>query len=180
MNPTTQVADPVAGPGRLLWAATAARLLLAGVWIVAGWLKAVDLDASVRAVRAYQILPELGAQVVGAGLPLIEIVAGMLLLVGFGVRIGAALSVLMLAAFTVGIASAWARGLQIDCGCFGSGGALAVGKSPSYGWELARDMSLLLVAAALARYPASRYAVENVVPRARHAAAPTGEETPTR
>ena len=34
----------------------------------------------------------------------------------------AVLSALMLAGFVIGIASAWARGLQIECGCFGGGG----------------------------------------------------------
>jgi uncharacterized membrane protein YphA (DoxX/SURF4 family) len=162
------------------WAATVARLLLAGVWIVAGWLKAVDLDASVRAVRAYQLLPELAAQIVGAGLPLVEIVVGLLLLVGLGVRIAAAVSAVMLAAFVLGIASAWARGLQIDCGCFGSGGTLAAGQSPTYGWELARDAGLLLVAAALARHPLTRYAVDNRLSRARVPIPYTGEEHLTR
>lgn len=46
-----------------------ARLVVGGVWIAAGATKIGDLDASVRAVRAYQLLPELAAQVVGAALP---------------------------------------------------------------------------------------------------------------
>jgi uncharacterized membrane protein YphA (DoxX/SURF4 family) len=45
------------------------RLVLGGVWIVAGLSKVTDLGASVRAVRAYRLLPEVAAQVVGAGLP---------------------------------------------------------------------------------------------------------------
>jgi uncharacterized membrane protein YphA (DoxX/SURF4 family) len=161
------------------WAATIARLLLAGVWIVAGYLKVVDLDASVRAVRAYQLLPELAAQIVGAGLPLVEIGVGLLLLVGLGVRVAAAMSALMLAAFVLGIASAWARGLQIDCGCFGSGGTLAAGQSPTYGLELARDIGLLLVAAALARHPHTRCAVDDRLSQARIPTPSTGEEHPT-
>jgi Methylamine utilisation protein MauE len=41
-----------------LWAATAARLLLAGVWAWAALAKISDPDAAVRAVRAYELLPE--------------------------------------------------------------------------------------------------------------------------
>lgn len=142
------------------WLVLAGRLLLGAVWIVAGALKVTDLDASVRAVRAYRLLPDLAAQVLGAGLPVVEIVLGVLLVVGLGVRVAGALSVLLMGAFVVGIASAWARGLQIDCGCFGSGGALAAGESPTYGLELARDGALLAVAALLTWRPSGRFALD--------------------
>ena len=58
------------------WLPTAARLILGGVWIVSGALEATDLDASVRAVLSYRLLPEITAQVVGAGLPPLEIGLG--------------------------------------------------------------------------------------------------------
>jgi hypothetical protein len=73
-----------------------------------------------------------------------------------------------MAAFVVGIASAWARGLRIDCGCFGSGGALAAGEDPAYGWELARDGGLLLLALLLARWPAGHYALDGLLARGRN------------
>jgi uncharacterized membrane protein YphA (DoxX/SURF4 family) len=155
MLPTTS--SPPASP--LLWLGTAARLLLGGVWLVAGASKITDLDASVRAVRAYQLLPETAAQVVGAGLPLVELLLGVLLVAGAGVRAAAAVSAVLMLAFVVGIASAWARGLRIDCGCFGSGGELAAGQDPTYGVELARDIALTVLAALLTRWPAGRLAL---------------------
>jgi uncharacterized membrane protein YphA (DoxX/SURF4 family) len=144
----------------LPWLATAGRLLLGGVWIAAGWGKATDLAASVRAVRAYELLPEGLAQVVGAGLPFVEIALGALLVAGVATRISALVSAVLLAAFMIGIASAWARGLRIDCGCFGSGGSLGAGKEPTYGWELLRDGGLILVAALLALRPASKWSID--------------------
>lgn len=143
------------------WLVTAGRVVLGVVWLVAGFLKITDLDASVRAVRAYRLLPEFAAQVVGAGLPAAEILLGVLLLAGIWVRGAAVVSALFMAAFVVGIASAWARGLRIDCGCFGSGGTLAEGADPTYGWELARDVALLVLALLLARWPSGRLALEN-------------------
>jgi uncharacterized membrane protein YphA (DoxX/SURF4 family) len=145
------------------WLATLGRLVLAGVWIAAGLAKITDLDASVRAVRAYRLLPEIAAQVVGAGLPVVELLLGVLLLVGAGVRAGASVSAVLLLGFLVGIASAWARGLRIDCGCFGSGGELAAGESPSYGWDLARDGALFVLAVALARWPAGYLAIDGLL-----------------
>lgn len=147
---------------------TLGRLVLAGVWIVAGISKITDLDASVRAVRAYQILPEIGAQLVGAGLPAVEVLLGVLLLVGAGVRAGAWVSAVLMVIFMIGIASAWARGLQIDCGCFGSGGTLAEGARPTYGWELIRDGALLVLALLLARWPVGHFAVDGMLARKLH------------
>jgi uncharacterized membrane protein YphA (DoxX/SURF4 family) len=155
MPPTTS-----SRPASLLpWLGTAGRLLLGGVWLVAGASKITDLDASVRAVRAYRLLPETAAQVVGAGLPVVELLLGVLLVVGAGVRAAAAVSAVLMLAFVVGIASAWARGLQIDCGCFGSGGELAAGQDPGYGLDLARDAALMVLALLLTRWPAGRLAL---------------------
>ncbi|MDN5859453.1 MAG: DoxX family membrane protein [Pseudonocardia sp.] len=145
--------------------ATLARLLLGGVWLWAGLAKVTDLDASVRAVRAYDLLPEALVPPIGAALPLVEILLGVLLVVGAFVRPAAIGSAVLMAAFVAGIASAWARGLRIDCGCFGSGGLLAADEEPTYGWELARDAGLLLVAVLLAWRPASRFALEDVLGR---------------
>ena len=144
------------GGGLLL----AARLVLGGVWIAAGLTKITDLNASVRAVRAYQLLPEALAQVVGAALPPVEILLGVLLVVGLTVRAAAVVSAVLMAAFVVGIASVWARGLRIDCGCFGSGGQLAAGADPTYGWELARDAGLLVLALVLAYRPDTPFGLD--------------------
>ncbi|HEY2207284.1 MAG TPA: MauE/DoxX family redox-associated membrane protein [Pseudonocardia sp.] len=145
------------------WLPTLGRLVLGVVWIVAGYSKITDLDASVRAVRAYRLLPEIAAQVVGAGLPVVEVLLGVLLVVGAGVRAGAVVSALFMAAFMIGIGSAWARGLQIDCGCFGSGGQLAQGERPTYGWEMLRDGALLVLALLLVRWPAGALSVDGML-----------------
>jgi uncharacterized membrane protein YphA (DoxX/SURF4 family) len=158
------------GSGALPWLVTAGRLVLGGVWLAAGALKITDLDASVRAVRAYRLLPEIAAQVVGAGLPVVEILLGLLLVVGACVRAAAAVSALLMLAFVVGIAAAWARGLRIDCGCFGSGGELAAGQAPTYGWELARDAALTVLAVLLVRWPVGRFSIDGLFT--------TREETP--
>jgi uncharacterized membrane protein YphA (DoxX/SURF4 family) len=144
------------------WIRSAGRLLLAGVWLVAGGTKVSDLQGSVRAVHAYDLLPYEVSKVVGAALPFVEITIGLLLVAGFATRIAAVASSTLLVVFIGGIASAWARGLRIDCGCFGGGGELAAGRSPTYFWEIARDVALLAVAVYLVWRPASRLAVDNL------------------
>ena len=135
-----------------------ARIVLGVVWIVAGLIKLPDPAGSVRAVRAFQLLPEAVVPAVGYGLPLLEVALGLLLVLGVSVRIAAIVSAALLGAFLIGVGSAWARGLSIDCGCFGGGGAVASDQT-RYGTEILRDAVLLLVAAVLIRWPASRFAL---------------------
>ncbi len=145
------------------WARTAARLVLGGVLIAAGLVKLTDPEASVRAVRAYRLLPDALERVVGYGLPPLEIVVGLLLVVGLGTRVAAGIGGLLMALFIIGVASAWARGLQIECGCFGGGGEVAGDQSGAYAWEITRDVGLLALAAVLFRWPASRWSLDAVL-----------------
>jgi len=140
------------------WLGTAARLLVGAVLVVAGALKLPDPAAALRAVRAYRLLPEAVAGPVAFGLPVVEIAVGLALLAGVFVRTAALAAALLMVVFLVAVGSAWARGLQIDCGCFGGGGQVAAGRT-AYPAEVARDVGLLLVALALARWPASRFAL---------------------
>lgn len=141
------------------WAVLSGRVLLGGVLVTAGAVKLPDPATSVRAVRAYQLLPETVVPAVGYGLPVLEVAVGLLLVLGVAVRMSAVLAAGLMAAFVGGIASAWARGLTIDCGCFGGGGTVAAGET-QYARDLARDAGLLTIAAALVRWPSTRSAEE--------------------
>ena len=104
------------------WFGLVARLVTGGVWLVAGALKLPEPAESVRAVRAYDLLPEAVVPTVGHLLPVLEVVVGLCLVLGVLTRGMGVVSALLFLAFVVGIASAWARGLEIECGCFGGGG----------------------------------------------------------
>lgn len=138
---------------------TALRVILGGVLLVAGALKVTNLPASALAVHAYRLLPYEVGEAVGYALPILEIAVGALLLLGLFTRAAAALGVLLMAAFVIGIASAWARGLAIDCGCFGGGGAIAPERT-AYPLELTRDAALLLVAGWLVWRPRTAYSLD--------------------
>ncbi len=141
------------------WVGLGARVVIGVVWIVAGLAKLPDPAASVRAVRAYRLLPEVAVPVIGYGLPVLEVAVGLLLVLGLGTRVAAALSSVLLVLFIVGIASVWARGLQIDCGCFGGGG-FAADASEQYPWEITRDLALLAASAALACRPHTHWSLD--------------------
>jgi uncharacterized membrane protein YphA (DoxX/SURF4 family) len=162
------------------WFGLFARLLLAVVWLFAGGSKVADVAESVRAVHAYDLLPYSASQVVGAVLPFVELALGLLLLAGFATRLAAAVSAVLLLVFVAGISTAWARGLQIDCGCFGGGGELGAGQSPTYFWEIARDVGLLAVASYLVFRPRTRLSVDNALTIGDDDGAQTRDASPTR
>jgi uncharacterized membrane protein YphA (DoxX/SURF4 family) len=146
-----------------LWLGTGVRLILGGVWLAAGVIKVGDLAASGRSVVAYRLLPYDAATSLGVVLPFVEIALGVLLVLGLATRLSAVLSVVLLIAFIIGIASAWARGLRIDCGCFGSGGDLAANQQPTYFSETIRDIALLALAAYLAVRPRTRLSLDTLL-----------------
>src|SRR4051794_4423467 len=137
------------------------RLLLGGVWLVAGALKLPDPAENVRAVRAYRLLPEAVVPVVGHALPIVEILVGGCLLLGLIPRVAAVMSAVLLTAFVVAIASVWARGLSIECGCFGGGAGPAANASAAYPWEIARDLGLLLLSGWLVWRPRTPWSMDN-------------------
>lgn len=146
------------------WFGLLARLTVGIVWIVAAVAKLPYPADSVRAVRAYDLLPEAIVPTIGHALPLVELLVGILLVVGAFTRPTSVVSSLMFVAFVIGISSAWARGLQIDCGCFGGGGYDSNAAS-KYPWELARDGGLLLLSLYLVWRPQTPLSVDQLLNR---------------
>ena len=144
------------------WFGVIARVVVGGVWLYAGALKLPHPETSVTAVRAYQLLPTGTAETVGHLLPMLEIVVGGCLVAGLLVRLSGGLSAVMQAAFIVGIVSVWSRGIAIDCGCFGGGGADPDAIS-RYPWEIARDSGLLALSLLLVWRPRAPLAVDNLL-----------------
>ena len=141
------------------WIGLISRLTLGGVLTLAGYLKLDELDKSQMAVRAYEMLPVSLANLIGVVLPFAEVFMGLLLIVGAGTRIMGILSALLMLVFVVGISQAWARGLSIDCGCFGGGGQVAPGEA-NYLTPLLRDAGLAALGIYLFIYPRSKFALD--------------------
>ncbi len=141
------------------WLTLLARLILGAVLLVAGALKVPNLPKSAMAVRAYEMLPIPIANFLGYTLPWIEIGLGLLLIVGVTVKISGALGGLTMLAFIIAIAQAWARGLSIDCGCFGGGGTIDP-EDTKYLSEIIRDIGLMGLGIFLYLYPKGRFAIE--------------------
>ncbi|MET9000571.1 MauE/DoxX family redox-associated membrane protein [Amycolatopsis sp. NPDC004169] len=145
---------------------TLARLGLAAVWLVSGALKLADPGQTLIAVQAYQVLPDALANVVAIALPLVELVLGLLLLAGLATRWAAAAALGLLVVLIAGIAQSWARGLSIDCGCFGGGGQVAAGQT-EYPQEILRDTGFALLAVWLVVRPRTWLSLDGWLARGR-------------
>ena len=152
---------------RQVWGATlavVARLGLAVVWAWAAIAKLGDADAALRAVRAYEILPEALVKSFAWGLPFVELALAALLLLGIGTRIAGWISAAILVVFMAGIVSVWVRGIQIDCGCFGGGGPADV-NGWTYASELLRDGFFLVLSLVVALGPRSPFCLDALFDR---------------
>ena len=137
------------------WLTFVSRLILGGVLLVAGALKVTDPYSSATSVRAYQILPVDLANLLGFILPFAEVAIGIFLIVGIWVRLNAIAGGALMIMFIIAIGQAWARGISLDCGCFGKGGLLETDELPvwNYTLEIARDIVLAAFAVYIYRFP---------------------------
>lgn len=92
------------------------RLLVGGLFVLAGWYKIQSPLSSVsQAVMAYGLFPDSArnlAGLVAVFLPWVELLAGLCCLAGLWGRGGALLIVIMLAVFTVAKAQVIVRGIN--------------------------------------------------------------------
>jgi uncharacterized membrane protein YphA (DoxX/SURF4 family) len=144
------------------WIGVLARLVVGGVDLAAGIAKFPDPAANVRQVRAFDILPEAVVPTVGHALPTVEIIVGAALVLGLLTRAFAVIGGLFFIAFIIGISAAWARGLEINCGCFGSTGVPA-NPQRQYAIDIARDLGLLICCVWLVVWPRTRLALDNLL-----------------
>lgn len=161
------------------WLTTVARISLAVVLGWAGLAKISSPALSVIAVQGYELLPRAAETIVGYGLPFLELALAALLLAGLGVRMAGAVSAALFLLFIAGIASAWARGLSIDCGCFGGGGQVDPADT-RYGREILRDVGFLVLAIWIAAGPRSRLALDGRLGDERRLLAPSAQDPSTR
>jgi uncharacterized membrane protein YphA (DoxX/SURF4 family) len=143
---------------RVPWIGLAVRLVAAGIWLVAGVAKALDFTAFQSQIAGYDVLPSGLVTPVGYLLPLGEMVLGCYLLVGALVRPAAIVSAVLMVVFIAAQAQAWARGLVIDCGCFGTADLQRVGAG-----TILRDVALAIPSAILVAWPARHLSVDKAV-----------------
>ena len=102
------------------------RLALGGIFVYAAWTKLRE-PASLFAISidAYHVLPEWAVLLIARTLPWLELLLGLILIVGFWRRVSTVAASALLALFFSLMVRAYVRGEAIDCGCFGPGEAIS-------------------------------------------------------
>jgi len=134
----------------------ALRLAVGALFVAASVDKALHPEAFARIVASYQIVPDALVNLAAAALPWIELAAGVCLLAGRLVPGAALLAALLLGAFWASLVFDWARGLDIDCGCFSTAG----GGGGHMAWYVLRDGFFLVLAMGLLATTARRQGTE--------------------
>jgi uncharacterized membrane protein YphA (DoxX/SURF4 family) len=106
----------------LRWAALILRIGLGGIFLYAAYTKLrLPWQVFAMGIDSYKLLPEKGVELVARTLPWAELVVGVLLIVGRLMRLSTLVTSGLLMMFFGLMVRAYAKGMEIDCGCFGPG-----------------------------------------------------------
>jgi putative oxidoreductase len=96
------------------------RLLLGLIFIIAAIEKIAAPESFSVSIANYKLLPSEFINMPAIIIPWIELISGLLLLLGISVKENSAIITFLLVVFTITIIISLFRGLNIDCGCFGT------------------------------------------------------------
>jgi uncharacterized membrane protein YphA (DoxX/SURF4 family) len=118
-------------------AALLLRIALGGIFLYAAYTKLrLPWQIFAMGIDSYQVLPEWAAALVARTLPWAEVLIGLLLIAGRFLRTATVATSALLMVFFGLMVRAYAKGMEIDCGCFGPGEQIS--------WKtLLRDGSML-------------------------------------
>jgi uncharacterized membrane protein YphA (DoxX/SURF4 family) len=149
--------------------ALAARFALATVFLLAGAAKLSALPQFTSGVEKFELLPARLVRPVAYSIPPLELVSGLLLAFGIGIRVIAGLLALVLAGFTIAVSAALVERKTIDCECFGPGAP-----RPITWLTVFRNLALLGLAGLVAVEAPHALSLDAALFGGRHASAATG------
>jgi uncharacterized membrane protein YphA (DoxX/SURF4 family) len=133
------------------------RTVLGFVFIFAAISKATDPDVFARAISNYKLLPLFSINFLAIILPWIELCAGILLVFGISIKENSAILSGLLLVFIIAIAISLGRGLNIDCGCFGTVGGTKIGIQ-----KILENIGLLILGLILVKFGSNNISLSEV------------------
>jgi len=109
------------------------RLYIGGLFIYASMYKINYTAEFAETIASYGLVPYWTVNILAVVLPWVELVSGILLLIGVRARSATVIILTMLVLFTASITISLLRGDPISCGCFHT-----IGEKISW-WTLLRD-----------------------------------------
>lgn len=94
------------------------RIILGAVFVYASVGKLFRPEDFAKAILRYEFLPIYFVNITAIVMPWIEFFTGILLILGIFKKASSMLASISLVLFLIALTSAFARGLDINCGCF--------------------------------------------------------------
>jgi len=134
------------------------RVVVGLVFVYASIDKIANPAYFAGTIQNYQILPDSLINLAAIILPWLELICGILLLSGLWHQSAAIIISTLTIIFILAIGSVIFRGLDIECGCFGSGSAANWGR-------IVEDIFLLAFSLQIVIYPTTKFSLENILSR---------------
>ncbi len=138
------------------WVNLILRLLVGGMFLVVALGKIADPAAFAKEINNYGIMPAWTIGSMALILPWLELSCGLMYIFGVRLRANSILIGAMLVVFILGVGTAMAKGLNINCGCYSN---IATQK---VGWaKILENLGMLWAVCAVYANPAARYSLEH-------------------
>ena len=135
-----------------------ARVVVGFLFILVGVGKIADPQLFAKEIANYRILPEFLVNITAIVLPWIELVSGLLLISGIRLKANAVIIGSMLLMFNIFVISAWARGLNINCGCYSNIAEQTVGLA-----KVLENIGLLILTFLIFIFPKNKLSLEEII-----------------
>jgi putative oxidoreductase len=139
--------------------ATLCRIAIGALFIYAASSK-FDAIKFAQEVNNYRLLPAVFVNLVAVALPFVELFAGIMLIAGFRIRASSLTIVGLLCGFIFAMSFVWAKGIDIECGCFGKGTKVGVR-------AISEDVGMMLLALEAYAYDVGSFGVDGLIARLR-------------
>jgi putative oxidoreductase len=146
------------------WISLPLRLYIGFVFLYACWHKILHPEVFAMDVATYQILPLYLVNLMAIVLPWIELVCGVLIVIGWRTRAASLLIAGMMAVFLAAIIMALAKGLEMSCGCFASQSMV---EDPISWKTVLRDLGWLAIPLYVLVFDRNPVGVDGLVARAK-------------
>lgn len=134
--PVQQHSKPALSPSQVT--GLLLRLAIGGLFFYSGGIKLLDPAAFQIDVANFELIPWSLTGFVAVYLPWVEVLCGAALIAKRQLHGSVLILSLLMVLFILLVASAWARGLDVTCGCFGVSDS-----GPDYPLWIARNLAIL-------------------------------------
>jgi len=134
------------------------RILLGLIFVISGLLKFTDLHSFAATIKSFDVVPDLLDSVLAVAISSLELISGLMLLVGLRTKFCSAAVGALLIVFIAAMIPSIVIGNEIDCGCFGPLSQSKVGVG-----LLFRDVVMLTLVLLIVAQQSHRFSLDNLM-----------------